>query len=69
MQLITNFQRRDELGKADNQKEQVEEKFELIEQHNRNESYNVVFLISNLVGWVSPRYSSTIHVQCSFLCP
>jgi hypothetical protein len=55
-----NFQEGDELTHCDQQEEQVEEEFELIEEHFRDESEDVVLLVVKLVGnkvaWRGPSY-------------
>ena len=64
---LTDFERWNELGEADEKEEEVEEEFELIEEHHWDEGYHVVLLVSDLVAWIPPGDCPTVHVQRSFL--
>ena len=59
---LTDFEGRNELGETNQEEEQVEEELELVEEHHWDEGYHVVLLIPDLVAWVPPRNSPTIHV-------
>lgn len=64
---LTNFERRNKLGERDHQEEQVEEELELIEEHNRDESYDIILLVLDLIGREASRESFSIHFQGTLL--
>ncbi len=64
---LTDFERRNELGEADEKEEEIEEEFELIEEHHWDEGYHVVLLVSNLVARIPPGDCPAVHVQRPFL--
>lgn len=55
---ITNLQCWEKLGDSDQQKEQIEEKPELVEQKDRQECQHVMFRVSHnifdIVSWLHP---------------
>jgi hypothetical protein len=63
----TNFKCRDELRKAYYEKKEVEEKLELVEKNDGNQSQQVIFLVSNVIARVSLRDGPTSHVEGSLL--
>lgn len=45
----TNSQEGHKLGEGNQEKEEVEEELELVDQHDRDEGYYIVFLVPNLI--------------------
>lgn len=50
MRVLTDFKRRHELRKRDQQEEQVEEELELIHEHQGQKGNKVILLVVQFVG-------------------
>jgi type II secretory pathway component PulJ len=65
--LLTDFQRWEKLREADQKEEEVEEKFELVEQDDRDEGQHVILHIDDLIAWKASRIRPAIHLDSPFL--